>query len=65
MIKVEQVKNNTRETALSSDISDLVRDSVVKTMTSNMENAQLALSDGQKMDALIGVLVDLIQSNNC
>lgn len=60
---VEQVKNNTRETALSGDISDLVRDSVVKTMTSNLENAQAALSDGQKMNALIGVIVDLIQSN--
>ena len=60
---VEQVKNNSRETALSGDIGDLVRDSVVKTMTSNMENAQAALSDEQKMNALVGVVVDLIQRN--
>jgi len=60
---VDQVKNNTRATALSGDISDLVRDSVVKTMTSNMQNAQAALSDEQKMSALVGVVVDLIQNN--
>jgi len=60
---VDQVKNNTRATALSGDISDLVRDSVVRTMTSNMENAQAALSDEQKMSALVGVVVDLIQNN--
>lgn len=59
---IDQVKNNTRETALSGDIGDLVRDSVVKTMTSNMDKAQAALSDSQKMDALIGAIVDVMQS---
>jgi type I restriction enzyme R subunit len=61
---IEQVKNNTRETALSGDIGDAVRNSVVRMMTSNMDKAQTALSDAQKMDVLVGVMVDIIQSNS-
>jgi len=61
---IEQVEKNPRDTALSGDIGDVVRDSVVKTMSANVENAQATLSDGQKMNALIGVIVDLIQSKN-
>lgn len=58
---IEQVEQNTRETAMSGDIGDVVRDSVVKAMQSNVENAQAALSDTQKMDSLVGIIVDLIQ----
>ena len=60
----EQIQKNSREQAVTGDLSDSVKKSVVSAMRSHSELARTVLKDEQSMKEFIGLIYDVVKHQN-
>lgn len=58
---VEQIANNSREQAIKGEMSDFIKQQVVKAMNNQNANARTLLKDSDNMESFIGMIHDVIE----